>query len=236
MMHWEARLKLLVRQIKQDVPGFEVIPKDQSGTQKLLGVFLKIIGNRTYMTDFWSTFFPKVYSPAKYIFDEPVNATRSFRVLAHEYIHLLDTKRRKIWFRMSYILPQLMALTALGAFAAIWLGILWLFFLSGLLFLLPLPAYFRMKWEMRGYGMNFAVNIWRHGKLQEYTKEWVLEHFIGPSYYFMWPFKKGVLKRFEQWEQDIHNGDVMKIRGFPEVYRIVKLSDDKAIEMAKQFS
>lgn len=232
MTPWEARLKLLVHQIKIDIPGFEVVSKDKSGTQKFLGGLLKIIGNKRYMDGFWTTFYPRVYSPAG--FDYQSAPERSFRVLAHEYVHLLDTGKNPAWFRLSYILPQIAALVALGAISAIWLGPWWLLFLAGIFFLLPIPAYFRMKWEMRGYAMSFAVEMWQRGSLDQRSKDRTLSHFTGANYYFMWPFKKGMKKRFAKWEADIHNGDALSIKPFFDVFKIVKLPDEKAIETAEK--
>ncbi len=226
---WNARLELLISKIKESVPKFEVLSKDKSKTQRFLGWLLGLFGMSRYMEDFWTTFYPNVYSPAKSNFKEDPES--SFHVLAHEYVHLLDTKKNGAWFRFSYILPQVMAILSVFSLLAIWFGLWWLFSLCAILFILPIPAYFRMKIELRGYAMGMATRIWMNGKIEPDYKEYIMGRFVGFDYYKMWPFKGGMMKRINDVEKSIHSGDILKDKPYSDVYNILKLSEDKAISM-----
>jgi hypothetical protein len=199
----EKRLKVLERRIAAHIPGFRVGFKDQSTGQKVI----KALMFWADYNQFISTFYPVVYWPTEESYRK--NSWASFKVLAHEYVHLVDGREAKGWFGFSYILPQILGLLALGAFAAF--ASLWfLFFLAAFLFVLPWPALWRMKWELRGYSMTMAVNIWKHGSLQERAFDDILETFTGWSYYKMWWSKKGMTRRLRVTETVIHNGDILR--------------------------
>jgi hypothetical protein len=163
-----ARLKLLQYQIAQDVFGFRVGFKDRSWTQR----FIKKVMFWADYNDFVTTFGNKVYWPTEKEFTE--NPRANFKILAHEYVHLFDAQRRTT-FGLSYILPQILSVLGLLmflGFACVWLWFFALFFL----FAAPIPAYWRTRWEVRGYTMSMAVNAWRHGSLRtgsrdEYSKQ-----------------------------------------------------------------
>ena len=82
-----------------------------------------------------------------------------------------------------------------------------------LLALLPWPAQGRAKLELRGYTMNMAVNIWRHGSLREDTKVWIKEVFVGWAYYKMWPFKKEVDAWLDDSERMVYSIDSLQNKG-----------------------
>jgi len=104
--------------------------------------------------------------------------------LCHELEHRVAFAEHPVLWPLGYLLPQLLAVTC-------FLGILWtpLWFLA--LFLLPWPAYFRAKFEIRGYATSEFVK----DKLGLYGGSVPTKAFTGVAYYFMWPFKKKV----EQW-------------------------------------
>jgi len=96
-------LKNFEEVIRKRVPGFRVAFKDASFVQRLLGFVMRPFNHR-YMTDFTSTFYPVVWFPTQERYES--NPRNSFVVLAHEYVHLVDTSKRPIWFRVSYVMPQ----------------------------------------------------------------------------------------------------------------------------------
>jgi len=177
-----------VSQIAKSVPGFEIRYKDESWSSKVIAVLVWIF-NREYMTRFTTTRYPRVYFPSReYVEASPMTATK---ILMHEFVHLWDRKQMGWWFSIGYMLPQALALVFIvGAITcAIWQP-WWVAVISaacGVLCLLPLPAYWRMKFEMRGYTMNMLVNFYRYGFVRESTVEWITKQFTGSAYYFMWP-------------------------------------------------
>jgi len=218
-------LDVLAAVIRSKVPDFKVKYKEESRWQKFLGALAFFCPD--YMTSVTSTFGSTVYFPSKKFVDE--SRVRAFKILAHEYVHILDRRKRKVFFEVLYTLPQLLGLLSVGAIAACFLGAWWLLWLVALLAFLPLPAYGRMALEARGYAMNIAVNIWRHGSLREETREWIESMFTGWTYYKMWPFKASVREMLEGYEKSVYNIDAIhaeesildESEAFVDVYEIL---------------
>jgi len=176
----KAILDDLVAKIKIRLPDFEIRYKDEDTLQKLIGKALFF--NSAYMTRYTTTMFGKVYfTSRKWVEDNPRSA---WKVLAHEYVHLLDDKDEGLKFSLSYLAPQIYAAGALLAFGAFWS--LWFLLALGFLgFLAPWGSKGRTKWEMRGYTMSMAVNYWRYGSVADWQKLNIVENFTGPNYYYM---------------------------------------------------
>jgi hypothetical protein len=122
------------------------------------------------------------------------NPLRAFKILSHEYVHLWEEKDRGHWrYKLAYSLPQVLAAFSLLAFFAfLWTPMLWA--LVFLVFALPLPSIGRRNIERRGYLMSFAINYWRYGSVMQEQIDQVLNQFTKSYYYFMWPFRKWMLK------------------------------------------
>lgn len=212
--------------IKQDIPGFKVGFKNESLTMKVLG-FLACPFNSSFMSRYVTTWGTVVYFPTREFFwGDPA---RSFRILAHEYVHLWDAKKH--WaFKLSYMFPQVLALLPMLVYAVLawphsWLVLLpflgyvlgcgaakvhkalfwitmplllggvailasyltgWfsLVLLGSVLFLAPWPAYWRTRWELRGYGMNMALAQWLYSFSPRH-RESITRQFTGPAYLCM---------------------------------------------------
>jgi hypothetical protein len=98
------------------VPGFRVAFKDESKTQKLIGLIAKPF-NPEYMTRYTSTFYPVVWFPTRAYYEGQPRS--SLTVLAHELVHLIDTQRHPFWFRVSYLFPQVLSLAAFATYVAL---------------------------------------------------------------------------------------------------------------------
>lgn len=201
-----------VAEVKEFVPDFEIRFKDKSWSSKLIALLLWLF-NPDYMTKFTTTRYPKVYFPSEeYMRAQPM---KSFKILMHEFVHMWDRKTKGRRFSIGYMFPQFVGVVLfLSAFV---LGfvltlsqwpIMLAVFIPALIFLAPLPAYWRMKAEMRGYAMNLAINYWRYGAIREDTKKWLVETFTGKWYYFMWPFAKDVRKRIDDLEYQLNAGAI----------------------------
>jgi hypothetical protein len=93
-------------------------------------------------------------------------------------------------------------LLAVSLVAAVWLsfiddgwGAMWI--LGSTVFLAPLPAAGRMWAELRGYGASITFELEIFGRASLEDKVW---QFVGPSYYWMWPFAGWVARKLKSYE------------------------------------
>lgn len=192
-----------VRVVRDHIPGFGIRYKDESWSSKVIAVLVWIF-NRRYLTAYTTTRYPRVYFPSRaWVKKNPRVATK---VLLHEFVHLWDRKQERIWHVFGYGFPQILFLFFLPVFivalcipgpALKW----WVTGIAGglaLLSLVPWPAWFRRRAELRGYTMNMAINVWRYGSVVPGTVLWISKHFTGWEYYRMcWrkgPIRKSILR------------------------------------------
>lgn len=101
----ETDLNSLQALIKKDVPSFEVAYKDESVLMRALALLTSPF-NPDFLTRYITTWGTRVYFPSRQFFlGNPAN---SFRILAHEYVHLWDAKEHPT-FKLSYLFPQVLA-------------------------------------------------------------------------------------------------------------------------------
>jgi hypothetical protein len=177
------------------VPGYKVVRKSQSRLMKFLGKILFFTPN--FMTRFTTTCGNVVYVTDDLWKD---NSAWALSTLAHEARHVYDKRRfGMILFGFAYLLPQILAPLALLSLLAIWFSNAWLWSLTALAFLAPVPALFRMRIERQGYLMSLCVVWWTFGEEMAHSQiPHCLKQFTGPAYYFMWPFKKHMIRWFEK--------------------------------------
>jgi hypothetical protein len=193
----------LINNIKLYFPNFQIKYKDQSLLMRIIGTLLFF--NRKFMTTYTTTIGSTVYFPSQnYIQSAPVTSTT---ILLHELVHIYDGKKiSKYLFGVLYLFPQILIFLL---FPMLFLS--WKLALIFLVFLLPLPAYFRMYFEKRAYISNLYVLYRLGNKLKfnvdlEYNKDFNLSQFKNSYYYFMWPFS-GINKDFDLAIQKIKNGE-----------------------------
>lgn len=99
------------------IPGCRVAYKDKSKLMRFLGFLLNPFNNR-FMESCVTTWGSKIYFPSQENYR--ANALGSFMTLAHEYVHLWDSKERGFWkFHWAYISPQVYFLLPLLAYAVL---------------------------------------------------------------------------------------------------------------------
>jgi len=181
----EQKKENLLSEMSRDIPGFEL----RSKQNHLLWDFLSkvMFWNPEIATSFITTLYPKVWVPTANWGQK--NLGLALEVLAHEYVHLRDRKRLGPLFNLLYLAPQLFALTALLSFWNPW-------FLCALGFLLPWPSPGRAWLEFRGYRMSMAVHYWLYGECLDIG--WIVNQFVGANYYWMFPFRDLLYRRFER--------------------------------------
>jgi hypothetical protein len=205
-----TKLDELLIELRKYIPQANVKPKSASWFMRLLSALVfwnSNFANSFIITFGYTSYFPDIYLEDQYDY-------LNVETLAHEFVHMWDFNNNKVFFSILYAMPQILGvftLLALGAFASK----LWLIALVCLLFLLPLPAYWRMNYEFRGYVMDMAVKYWRENNFND--EEIYVDQFINGNYYFMWPFKNGILKRFETAKQSIIDNSLLN----DEPYKIV---------------
>lgn len=201
----QERFDALCGVISVMIPGFEIRYKDESWSSKAIAVLVWPF-NRNYLSDYVTTIYPRVYFPSRDWVRR--NLRTATKILAHEFVHLMDQRDLEPFgflFPVAYLGPQVLAVLALfGLFGFV--SPFGLFGLLPLLFLAPWPSLGRTKKEVRGYAMSLIVNEWAHGSILESSFGWVVEQFVGSSYYFMWWSRPGVRERIEQQLDAIRKG------------------------------
>ena len=165
--------------------------------------------NKRFMTGFVTTWYPHIYVP-KLPWREN-NHTSAMATLAHEWVHLNDRKRLGWIFNFLYMMPQCFFIFGL-------LGIWNPWFLLFFLFLLPIPSPGRAWAEFRGYKMTIAVYYWLSG--QKIDLKWITDQFMNSNYYFMWPFRGYLMKKFQKEFEKIKNNDLD--RDLAVIYAVLK--------------
>lgn len=185
--------------------GVTIEEKSESRLMRTLSVLLFF--NRGFMTDYVTTIGKTVYWP---------NADKlcgdDFTTLFHEAQHVFDFKKNFLWFTLSYLFPQVLAIFSLMVFLAITGNLLWLLSFLWLLVLLPLPAPMRTRWELRGYGCTMAYDLWTRGEVPGYVKDNIKKNFTSSAYYFMWPFSRSLDWKLGEIEEDIREGVLTEVQ------------------------
>lgn len=174
----------IVSRAQKSFPALTIKYKDQSWLMKLLSKILFFSPN---FMDFTTTIGSTIYLPSEAkVKISPVSSTVVF---LHELSHIFDNSKEGPIFSFLYLFPQILALLAIPAF--IFFGFkLALFFL---LFLLPIPAYFRMKEERQAYVISLYVmnklnTLYAYNIDLDQHKDVFISEFSNSNYYYMWPF------------------------------------------------
>jgi hypothetical protein len=211
----------LVSYGKKTYKGFDVKIKDDSRLMKLIAKILFF--NPNFMNSFVTTIGPIVYIPRLW-FTEAASGNREYpyEVIAHELVHVNDSEKSKL-FKIGYLFPQWLALIALLApIFATFFGANWWLLLWALVFILPIPAIWRNKYERRGYAMSLAVTYWKTGKFSLERCRQITEQFTGPAYYFMWPFKKSMEKWTDSVELQLMRNTILNEKIYRDVHNTIK--------------
>lgn len=192
----------IILQINKEFPSLKIKFKDQSLFMKILGFLLFF--NKDFMTSFTTTVGTTIYYPSEdYMKNKPIT---SFVILLHELIHVIDFNKNKLLFIFLYLFPQILALLALPA-----LFVSWKIAILFLLFLLPLPSYFRMKYERKAYAVSLYVihklSLKKNFKAElSVQKDNYISYFKNNDYYYMWIFNS-IDSNFNDYLSNIERGD-----------------------------
>ena len=182
--------------ISEKIPGFRIRPKNDSPLMRVLSFLLFF--NKAFMDRYITTIYPTVYVPAWWGKHRNMSFSE-LGIIAHEYVHLMDRKRLGWIFNLLYLSPQIFSLLMLAAFWNSW-------FLLAVLFLLPWPSPGRAWLEYRGYRMTMAYYYWM--RKEKCNIEMLVDEFTGSNYYYMFPFRKFLIKKFNKDYDKIVDGDL----------------------------
>lgn len=193
---------------------FNVKYKDKSLFMKFLATILFF--NKDFMKNYITTIGSTIYFPDEKFVKE--NEYSAMKVLAHEIVHVNQAEKYgNFLFSTLYLFPQcLSVLSLLAILAVFWLPFLWC--LLFLIFLAPIPAPWRAKFEFEAYIMSLFIT---HTQMKfggfpddkieiELAGESILiekKQFKESGYWFMWPFS--LEKDFGKKIDDISNGVIV---------------------------
>ena len=171
-----------------------VEPKSSSKLMHAIGWLFTITKiSPQFMQRYYTTIGQTVYVPDDLLKDPDIKSL--IRVLTHESIHIMDSKRfTDLLFKFLYLFPQSLASLALLSFLApLSLNFLWC--LMFLLCLAPIPAPFRYWFELRAYRTSILFAR-KEDKLNdeqmEPIYEWITKQLSTSLYYFTWPFPSAI--------------------------------------------
>lgn len=133
--------------------------------------------NRTYLTEYTTVMFGRVYLPDRGCLPPHGMSRESlYALLCHEAVHLRDARRYPLFFHLSYLL------------------------------LPPVGPGFRAFWEWRGYRETLRVEYALWGEITDAHLDSIADRFAGSDYLFMWPFRHAVRARLERLRTEIAGG------------------------------
>jgi len=165
------RYEAYVAVLGAEIPGFRIVRKDRSRLHRAIHHALVVVTfgqMRSYLDSFTTTIGKTVYVTSDW---EDWPPDRRYVTLRHEAVHLRQFRRLTL---------PLMAI---------------------LYILLPLPmglAYGRARLEMEAYAetIRAAAEVWGKGYASSADhRRYVIDQFLGPSYGWMWPFRR----HLERW-------------------------------------
>lgn len=180
-----------------------------------------------FIPDFQSRFTTTIGNTIYFTDESKLEKESSLSLVSHEVRHIHDSQL-DIFYNIKYLFPQILSLLFfILCFVSLW------FLIPAFILLAPLPAYWRMKIELKGYTTTlFVNNLLMEEKNFNFAKrmDLLLENadrinkvFTGISYYFMWIF--GVEEELHKSVYKILDGSLEKEDLF---YKFIKESFDES--------
>ena len=142
----------------------------------------------------------------------------------------MDYKAKPVRFVLGYFFPQILVVISLMAVLAV-INPWFLLALISLLALAPIPAPFRKKIEMRGYGMSIKAYQWRNNLIINDDRfNYYVDKFITSDYYYMWPFPESIKEELRGWITD----DSCVLKSNPAYYDVHRILAAQARDEKKE--
>lgn len=195
-----------VADLAEQGKGVSIIFKSESTLMKIISKILFWLPGDQFMKGYTTTLGRTIYLSDHYAgLAEP--SAGETATIVHELVHVEQFDRLgKVGMALAYLFPQTLSLLSLFSLLALTGNLWFLFFLLFLGFLAPIPAPWRMIYEVEAYATGYAAFFWAHGReVPMIDEEGVekrlggyLSQFTGWSYYKMWPFQEDLVKRFHR--------------------------------------
>lgn len=164
----------LVSALEREIPGFQIVRKADSRLQRVIHKALIVVTfgqMRTYLSDYHTTIRKTVYVTEDW---EERDKNDRYLTLRHEAVHLRQFRR--------WTLPGM--------------ALLYIF--------LPLPfglAWCRAAFEKAAYAETIRATAELYGNhypAKPEFREDILTEFLGPTYGWMWPFRKSMERWYDR--------------------------------------
>jgi hypothetical protein len=166
------RLTELRSEIEREFPSVAIRKKRESGLQKAIDVFLKIVtfgGQRVYLTRYHTVLFGKLWVPDAW---DDMTDDDKYILLRHERVHLRQRKRMgDVAMTFVYLVPFFPLFLAYGRA--------------------------RMEWEAYLETIRATVEV-KGLEAAEELRAGIVSRFTGPDYGWMWPFPKTINRWFDE--------------------------------------
>lgn len=155
-------------ELEKEFPRFQIVRKRDSRLQRLIGRFLRFVtlGRQSrYLDRYHTVIGTTLYVPDSWDTTDPLTKAITLR---HEWVHLRQFRR----------------------YGKLIMGLLYV--------LVPLPvglAYMRAKFEREAYEETLRATLELKGEqalCNPGLRDHVVSQFVGPSYAWMWPFRRSV--------------------------------------------
>ena len=161
----------LMREIREKFPRFRIVEKRGSALMHVLNAILLVltVGQlRTFMTQFTTTLGSTVYVPSSW---DAISDESRCVILRHERVHLEQARRYgKLAFSLRY------------------------------LFCWPAIKTERARFEREAYEESLRAMAEYFGVShieRSSTRQWLVDTFTGPAYFWMWPEPIAVMAWYE---------------------------------------
>jgi hypothetical protein len=196
----------------------KLVLKSKSKLMKLIGWFFSVTKiNPKFLSNYYTTLGSTIYIPDKAL---SANLFDLLGVIIHECIHIKDHSKYGMLFVISYLFPQILAVFSLFSLLAIWFSKFWLLCLLFLLFLTPLPAWFRYVWEIRAYRTNLLLFLNENDEIKEQIRNWIISQLSKQYYYFTWPFPKFIDNDLKDMSF-VNDPEYIEIQDFLKKYNLI---------------
>lgn len=188
-MSTQEQVDALRKDMESRFPNFELLYKEDDDWYKqawylwVIWAFFRVVGvvapglRDQFDQNYSNGLYSKMVLTNRERHGDWTNA-QTFRLVLHEYRHMLDTQKHPLWMPLSYI------------------------------FLLPAVFTMRAYWELRCFTAELLGCYISRGTIPDQLIDNAVWAFSSSMYFWMFPFPKYVRKYLEARREDIYAGKI----------------------------